>query len=76
MAKKDQRKLYVVIRSDAVRKPEKLEAWRYWEIVGELTWRSADRLEAYDAAKWCGLTAKAGDRRTLYPGITLEVVGE
>lgn len=36
-------------KSDTV----KFESWKYWEIVGELTWRGADRNQSYDNAKWC-----------------------
>lgn len=65
MAKKQQepeRKIFVII-SNGKRK-EKLEAWRYWEIVGALQWMGADRQTAYDAAKWA-IRAKAGDSLTV-----------
>ena len=68
-----ERKVYVTIRSTTQRKAVKFESWRYWEIVGELMFRSADRLDAYDAARWCGRFAKPGDRRELAPDITMEV---
>ena len=76
MARKEQtqeRKVYVTIRSVTQRKAVKYESWRYWEIVGELMFRSADRQDAYDAARWCGRFAKPGDRRELSPDITMEV---
>lgn len=76
MARKEQiqeRKVYVTIRSTTQRKAVKFECWRYWEIVGELMFRSADRQDAYDAARWCGRFAKPGDRRELAPDITMEV---
>ena len=76
MARKErtqERKVYVTISSTTMRKPVKFESWRYWEIVGELIFRSADRLDAYDAARWCGRFAKPGDRRELAPDITMEV---
>lgn len=74
MARKDQapaRKLYVIIRSAAGRK-EKLETWRYWEIVGALQWMGADRQLAYDAAKWVQ-RLNPGEKKTLPYGITMEV---
>ena len=52
------RKVYVTIRSPAGKK-EKLETWRYWEIVGALQWMGANRQQAYDAARWC-IKAKPG----------------
>lgn len=76
MARKEQiqeRKVYVTIRSTTQRKAVKFEIWRYWEIVGELIFRSADRLDAYDAARWCARFAKPGDRKELFPDISLEV---
>lgn len=68
-----ERKVYVTISSTAMRKPVKFESWKYWEIVGELMFRSADRSEAYDAARWCARFAKPGDRKELFPDIYLEV---
>ena len=76
MARKEQnaeRKVYVTIRSAAGRRPVKLEIWRYWEIAGELQFMGLDRLEAYDAAKWCARTAKDGDKKGLSNGISMEV---
>ena len=71
--KNPERKVLVTIRSPGVKKPSIFETDRYWEIVSELTWRKAERLDAYDAAKWCDRTAKPGDRKELKPDITLEV---
>ena len=68
-----ERKVYVTISSTTMRKPVRFECWRYWEIVGELIFRHADRQDAYDAARWCGRFAKSGDRRELLPDITMEV---
>lgn len=65
MAKKQQefeRKIFVII-SNGKRK-DKLETWRYWEIVGTLQWVGADRQTAYDAAKWA-MKAKQGDSLTV-----------
>lgn len=60
-----------VIRSG--KKKEELAAWRYWEIVGALQWMGADRLTAYDTAKWI-MQAKAGNRREISPEITIEII--
>lgn len=49
-----ERKVYVTIRSTTQRKAVKFECWRYWEIVGELMFRSADRQDAYDAPGGAG----------------------
>lgn len=64
MAKKQEpeRKTWVTI-SNGKRK-DKLETWRYWEIVGALQWMGADRQTAYDAAKWT-MRAKSGDSLTV-----------
>lgn len=76
MARKEQiqeRKVYVTIRSATQKKAVKFECWRYWEIVGELMFRSAERQDAYDAARWVARFAKKGDKRELAPDITMEV---
>ena len=54
------------------KKKESLAAWRYWEIVGALQWLGADRLTAYDTAKWIQ-QAKPGDTRTVPPGIDIQI---
>ena len=59
-------------KSDSV----KFESHRYWEIVGELAWRGADRNQSYDNAKWCG-RAEPGSEKSIKvscgPEITLKV---
>ena len=54
----------------------KFESHRYWEIVGELGWRGADRNQATDNAKWCG-RAEPGSEKTVllagYPAISMKV---
>ena len=75
MTRKEQapeRKTYVIIRSGA-HKAVKFETKQYYGIVLELTLRSADRDEARSAARWCFHHAKPGDRRELWPDITMEV---
>ena len=69
-SKDQERKVLVTIRSG--RRKETHEYWKYWEIVGVLQWMGADRLTAYDTAKWLQ-KAKTGDRREIEPNITLEV---
>lgn len=51
-AKEQERKVVVEIRSSR-RKAATLDTWRYWEIVGELQFMGATRVQAVDAAKWC-----------------------
>lgn len=67
-----ERNVYATIRSPAIRRPVKLEIWRYWEIVGELQWMHIGREAAHDAAKWC-LRAKPGDCLTLEHEISIEI---
>lgn len=70
--KEPERKIWVII-SNGKRK-DKLETWRYWEIVGALQWMGADRQTAYDTAKWA-MKAKPGDSLTVGE-ISMEVKGE
>lgn len=57
------------------KKKETLDTWRYWEIVGALQWMGADRLTAYDTAKWIQ-QAKPGESRDIQPGITITIEKE
>lgn len=76
LEQKEERKVYVMIRSKAGKtKPVKLETWRYWEIVGELRYMGVERFEAYDAARWCARDARIGDKKELSGEITVEVTG-
>jgi len=65
-----QRERIAVFRSG--KKKESLAAWRYWEIVGALQWLGADRLTAYDTAKWVQ-NAQPGESREIQPGITITI---
>lgn len=69
----EERRVYVTIRSGKSR--EKLETWRYWEIVGALQWMHLGRDEAYSAAKWCA-KAKPGDSMAFSNGVRMEVSSE
>lgn len=51
---------------------ETKDTWRYWEIVGDLIWMGADRLDAYDAARWC-IRAKPGETRAVKPDIEITI---
>ena len=44
----------------------------YWEIVGELIWRGAERIDAYDAAKWA-YRAESGLEKQVNPGILMKI---
>lgn len=66
-----ERTTLAVIRSG--RKKETLATWRYWEVVGALQWMGADRVTAYDTAKWI-MKANAGDHRKVKPEITIDVI--
>ena len=75
MARKEsapERVCIVTIRSEGEKNNVSFACWRYWEIVGELIWRKADRLEAYEAARWCA-RARPTDRLEIDPGISMEV---
>lgn len=54
----------------------RIESWKYWEILGELRWKGADRNQSYDNAKWCG-RADPGSEKTIKisggPDILLKV---
>ena len=65
-----ERERIAVFRSG--KKKESLAAWRYWEIVGALQWLGADRLTAYDTAKWVQ-NAQPGESREIQPGITITI---
>ena len=65
-----ERKILVTLRSD--RKEQTLETWRYWEIVGALQWMGADRVTAYDQAKYIQ-KAKPGDTWRTLPDIHITI---
>lgn len=65
-----ERETVVIFRSG--NKKETISTWKYWEIVGALQWMGADRLTAYDTAKWIQ-QAKPGDARTVQPGIDIQI---
>jgi len=69
----DKRRILVILRTPEGKEAERLESWRYWEIVGALQWLHVDRETAYHAALWCARTAKPGDTKTLQNGVTMEV---
>lgn len=49
------------------------DAWKYWEIVGELSWRGASRVDATDAGKWCMHAEPGIERKIDIPEILLRV---
>ena len=71
-----ERKVLVTIRSSIKRirnSTVTLESWKFWEIVEELRCFGADRITAYDAAKWAG-RANPGDGLTVTETIRMEVM--
>lgn len=56
-----------------------IESWKYWEIMGELRWKGADRNQALDTAKWC-MRAEAGSEKSIpiekRPSILVKVKGK
>lgn len=54
----------VTIKGGLKSETTKLAGWKYWEIVGELTWRGADRNKATDGAKWCA-RAETGSEKSI-----------
>ena len=71
-----ERRIIVIIRDHEKRQIEKLDTWRYWEIVGALQWMHVERQESYDAARWCARIAKPGDTKKLHNGVTMEVLDD
>lgn len=54
----------------------RIESWKYWEIMGELRWKGADRNQSTDGAKWC-YRAEPGSEKSIQikgrPEITLKI---
>ena len=67
---------YVSICGGKMSGTTKFERHRYWEIVGELSWRGADRNQSIDVAKWC-YRAEPGSEKSIpvkgRPEITLKI---
>lgn len=57
----------------------RIESWKYWEIMGELRWKGADRNQAFDTSKWC-MRAEAGSEKSIpiekRPSILVKVKGK
>lgn len=57
----------------------RIESWKYWEIMGELRWKGADRNQALDTAKWC-MRAESGSEKSIpiekRPSILVKVKGK
>ena len=66
----------VTISGGKYQKPAKFETYKFWEVLGEISWRGADRFQAEDAAKWAR-KAEPGLERIVkannYPDILLKV---
>ena len=62
----------LLIISGGRSKTVKFESWKFWEIVGELIWRGANRFDAEDAAKWA-MKAPIGLEKTVKPDILLKI---
>ena len=71
-----QHKTIVTIKGGKKNGALEFESHRYWEIVGELAWRGADRNQSYDNAKWCS-RAEPGSEKNIKifggPDISLKV---
>lgn len=48
------------------------DTWKYWEIVGELISRGADRFVAQDTMKWIQ-RASVGETKAIDPNITIKI---
>ena len=55
------------------KKPIKIEAWKYYEIIDLLRERGVDRQQAYDAAKWAGRARDFGEKYTQIPHYILSL---
>ena len=49
------------------------DAYKYWEIVRELSWRGASRIDATDAGKWCMHAEPGSERKIDIPEIHLRI---
>ena len=55
------------------KKPIKIEAWKYYEIIDLLRERGVDRQQAYDAAKWAGRARDFCEKYTQIPHYILSL---
>lgn len=71
-----QQDIVVSICGGKISDTTKFESHKYWEIVGELSWRGADRNQSTDGAKWC-YRAEPGSEKSIpvkgRPEITLKI---
>ena len=56
------------------KKPIRIEAWKYYEIVDELRCRGVDYQNACDAAKWAGRVRESNVKYTQIPHYILTVM--
>lgn len=65
----------MILRTPEGKETDRLESWKYWEIVGALQWLHVDRETAYQTGLWCA-RAKPGETKTLPNGATVEVLDD
>ena len=63
----------LIIQAPDQKKPIKIEAWKYYEIIDLLRERGVDRQQAYDAAKWAGRARDFGEKYTQIPHYILSL---
>ena len=67
----EERMVYVTIRPPRGR-ATRFEAWKYYPILNELRSCGATLNESHETAKWAR-KAKLGEKRTIWPEISMEV---
>ncbi len=74
MPKNEQRSdRMLIIQVPDQKKPIKIEAWKYYEIIDLLRERGVDRQQAYDAAKWAGRARDVNEKYTQIPRYILTI---
>ena len=69
---KKERMVLVTIRPPEG-EPIQYETWQYHSILNKLREEHATMNESYDTTKWICRKAKPGDKKEIWPGITVEV---
>lgn len=65
--------LILSIQSPHRKKPYRIAAWKYYEIIDLLREQGVERQAAYDAAKWAGRTKESKATYTQIPEYILEI---
>ena len=74
MKEQFQQDTVVTIKGGKKSGTDKLESWKFWEIVGEMTWRGVDRFQAEDIARWCGRAESGSEKNIVVQGAPVIVL--